>query len=50
VWVYEPASSGSGEGPVARSCEHGNENSGSNKGGEFDYLSDYQLLKKDPAA
>jgi hypothetical protein len=28
-------SSGSGEGPVAGSCEHGNEPSGSIKGGEF---------------
>jgi hypothetical protein len=28
-------SSGSGWGPVAGSCEHGNEPSGSIKGGEF---------------
>jgi hypothetical protein len=28
-------SSGRGEGPVAGSCEHGNEPSGSTKGGEF---------------
>jgi hypothetical protein len=35
-------SSGSGEGPVVDSCEHGNEPSGSIKGREFtDYLSDY---------
>jgi hypothetical protein len=35
---------------VTRSCEHGNEISGSIKGGEFlDYISDYQLLKKDSA-
>jgi hypothetical protein len=33
---------------VAGSCEHGNEPSGSIKGGKFlDWLSDYQLLKKD---
>jgi hypothetical protein len=33
---------------VAGSCEHGNEASGSIKGGEFlDYLSDYQFLRKD---
>jgi hypothetical protein len=33
---------------VAGSCEHGNEPSGSIKGGELaDQLSDYQLLKKD---
>jgi hypothetical protein len=33
---------------VAGSCEHGKEPSGSIKVGEFpDYLSDYQLLKKD---
>jgi len=32
---------GSGHGPVAGSCEHGNEPSDSIKGGEFiDYLSD----------
>jgi hypothetical protein len=35
---------------MAGSCEHGNEPSISIKGGEFlDYLSDYQLLKKDSA-
>jgi hypothetical protein len=35
---------------VAGSCEHGNEPSGSIKGGEFlDQLSDCQLLKKDSA-
>jgi hypothetical protein len=28
-------SSGSGHGPVAGSCEHGNEASGSTEGGEF---------------
>jgi hypothetical protein len=39
--------SGSGYGPAAGSCEHGNEHSRSIKGGEFlDYLSDYWLLKK----
>jgi len=33
------------------SCEHGNEPSGSIKGGGFiDYLSNCQLLKKDSAA
>jgi len=32
---------------VAGSCEHGNEPSGSKKGGKFlDYLSDYELLKE----
>jgi hypothetical protein len=32
---------------VARSCQHGNEHSGSIKGGEFpDQLCDYQLLVK----
>jgi len=37
-------------GPVAVSCEHGNEPSGSIKGAKFlDQLSNYQLLKKDPA-
>jgi hypothetical protein len=35
---------------VAGSCEHDHEPSGSIKEGEFlDYLSDYQLLKKDSA-
>jgi hypothetical protein len=35
---------------VVSSCEHGNELSGSIKGGQlFDYLSDYLLLKKDCA-
>jgi hypothetical protein len=34
---------------VVGCCEHGNEPSGSIKGGEFDYLSDYQLLKNDSA-
>jgi hypothetical protein len=34
-------SSGSGQGPVAGCCEHGNELPGSIKGGEFlDWLSD----------
>jgi hypothetical protein len=32
------------------SCEHGNELLGFIKGGKFlDYMSDYQLLKKDSA-
>jgi len=40
--------SGSGLGPVAGCCEHGNEPSGSVKGGELlDWLRDCQLLKKD---
>jgi hypothetical protein len=35
---------------VAGSCENGNEPSGSIRGGGLlDYLSDYQLLKKDYA-
>jgi hypothetical protein len=35
---------------VAGFCEHGNEHSGSIKGGEFlDCMSDYWLLKKDSA-
>jgi hypothetical protein len=43
-------SSGSVKGPVADSFEHGNETSVSIKGREFpDWLSDYQLLKKDCA-
>jgi hypothetical protein len=34
---------------VAGYCEHGNEPSGSVKGGEFlNWLSDCQLLKKEP--
>jgi hypothetical protein len=37
---------GSGQEPVAGTCEHVNEYSGSIKGGEFlDYLSDCQLIK-----
>jgi hypothetical protein len=36
--------------PVADSCEHGNEPSGSINGGEFiDQLSSYQLLKENSA-
>jgi hypothetical protein len=36
--------------PVAGSCEHGNEPSGSIQGGEFlDQLSECSLLKKDSA-
>jgi hypothetical protein len=39
-------SSGTGCGPVAGSCEHDNEPSGSIKAEEFlDYLSDYYLVK-----
>jgi hypothetical protein len=34
--------SASGDGPLAGFCEHGNEHSGSIKGGQFrDWLSDY---------
>jgi hypothetical protein len=41
----------SGYGPVASSCEHGNELSGSIKGGEIvDWINNYQLLKKDSAS
>jgi len=41
-------SSGSGEGPVEGSCEHGNETSDSIKDREFiAYTRDYYLLKKD---
>jgi hypothetical protein len=41
VWTIFLYSSGSGQGPVAGSCEQGNENSGSVMGGEFlDQLSD----------
>jgi len=36
-------------GPVAGSCEHGNETLGSKKGEFRDYLSDYQLVKEDSA-
>jgi hypothetical protein len=39
----------SGSGPVMGSCEHGNEPLGSIKGEEFDWVSDYQLLKEDSA-
>jgi hypothetical protein len=43
-------SSGSGQAPLAGSCEHGNEPSGPTRGGEFfDHLSEYWLLKKDSA-
>jgi hypothetical protein len=41
-------SAGSLYGPVVGSCEHGNEPSGSMKGGEFlDQINDYQFLKKE---
>jgi hypothetical protein len=40
-----------GQGPVVGSCKHGNEPSTSVKGEELlDYLSDYQLVKKNPAS
>jgi hypothetical protein len=35
---------------VVGCCGCGNEPSGSMKGGEFDYLNEYYLLKKDSAA
>jgi hypothetical protein len=42
---------GTGEGPVANSCEHANEPSGTTNGREgFVHLSEYQLFKKDSAA
>jgi len=42
-----PDASGSRQGPVVGCYEHGNENSGSRKVGEFlDELSDCQLLKE----
>jgi hypothetical protein len=40
---------GSAEGPLAGSCEHSNEPSGSIKGREFIQLNDYEFLKKDSA-
>jgi hypothetical protein len=41
-------SSGSGQRPMAGSCEHGYELTGSIKGGRFlDQLNNYQLLKED---
>jgi hypothetical protein len=41
-------SSGSGQGPVAGCCEHGEKPSGSTKGREFiNQMIDYQLLKED---
>jgi hypothetical protein len=42
--------SGSGQGLVTDTCEHGNEPSGSKKGGKFLELSYCYLLKKDSAA
>jgi hypothetical protein len=49
-WRCGLDSTGAGYGPVAGSCEYGNEPSGSIKGGEFlDWLSDYELLKMDSA-
>jgi hypothetical protein len=35
VGICGLVSSGSGQGPMAGTCEHGNETSGSIKGGEF---------------
>jgi hypothetical protein len=37
---------GSEQSPVTGSYEHGNVSSGTLKGWKFDYLNDYQLLKK----
>jgi hypothetical protein len=43
--------SGSGYGPVAGPCEHGNEPLGSTEGREFRVqLKDWHLLKKDSAS
>lgn len=40
-------STGSGQGSLMVSCEHGNKPSGSIKGWSFlDYLTNYQLFKK----
>jgi hypothetical protein len=48
VWESELDSSGSGQGPVATSYEHGNEPSGYIQGEEFlNQMSDYRLLRKD---
>jgi len=50
VGSCELGASGSGQGKVAGSYEHGTEPSGSIKRVEFlDYVNDYQLLKKDSA-
>jgi hypothetical protein len=47
VWYYGLGSSGSGQGPVMGSCEHGNEPTGSIKAREFlDHHSDYKVIKK----
>jgi hypothetical protein len=47
--MCELHSSVSGEGPVAGSCDHGNELPGSMNDGEFlEYPSNYQLLDEDP--
>jgi hypothetical protein len=49
-WDCGLDSSGSGQGPVAGSCEHGNQLSGSIKFWEFlEWLTDCWLLKKDSA-
>jgi hypothetical protein len=40
---------GSGSGPLAGSCEHGDGPSGSIKGRDFDWLSYYQILEEDSA-
>jgi hypothetical protein len=50
VRMCELDASGSGQGPAAGCCEHGNEPMGSIKGSGFlDELRDYKLLKKDSA-
>jgi hypothetical protein len=48
VGGYALDSSDSRQKPAVRSCEHGNKMFGSIEGGDFlDYLSDYELHKKD---
>jgi hypothetical protein len=48
VGKCELGASGSGQGPMAGCCEHGNEPSGSIKGKELlDLMRNYQLIKKD---
>ena len=50
MWEHGLDRAGSGQGQVARTCEYGNETSGSVKCGEFlDWLKTGQLLKKDSA-
>ena len=49
MWGYGLDRTGSGQGQVAGTGECGNEPSGSMKCGEFDWLRNGQLLKKDCA-